>query len=72
VLAFRHHPGLAGYYGCDDCCHQSKGKAALDEYKYIAGVKAALFKLDPYHLVFGTSACDDIWIWTEEGAVSSH
>eukprot|EP01047_Picozoa_sp_COSAG01_P006690 COSAG01_NODE_246_length_20450_cov_195.166822_3_plen_566_part_00 len=53
---------------CDDCCHISKGAAALAEYEHIAQVKASLFKLDPYHLLFGTAACDDIWLWTEEGA----
>ena len=50
------------------CCHISKGAAALAEYEHIAQVKASLFKLDPYHLLFGTAACDDIWLWSEEGA----
>jgi hypothetical protein len=47
-------------------CHISKGKAALVEYENIAAIKASLFKLDPYHLLYGTSACDDLWMWTEE------
>ena len=58
---------MAGYYACDDCCHISKGAAALAEYEHIAQVKASLFKLDPYHLLFGTSACDDIWLWSRAG-----
>ena len=44
------------------CCHIKKGKAALAEYQHIAQVKSSLFKLDPYHLLFGTAACDDIWL----------
>jgi hypothetical protein len=55
---------------CDDCCHITKGAAALVEYENIAAVKASLFELDPYHLMFGTAACDDIWLWCPRPRVS--
>ena len=38
------------------------------EYGNIAKVKNAMMKLDPWHFIFGTIACDDLWMWSEAGA----
>ena len=68
VKRVRNHPGLGGYYGCDDCCHVGTTEATHHrEYNAIAAIKAAIFKLDPYHLVYGTIACGATWLWQEEG-----
>ncbi len=49
----------AGAYGCDDCCHVSFFEKAWLEYETIAKVKTAMANVDPYHLIFGTIACDN-------------
>jgi hypothetical protein len=46
----------------------SRWRTSYCRYTHISKIKASLFKLDPYHLLYGTSACDDTWMWTEEGA----
>ena len=54
-----------GAYGCDDCCHVMFEEKAWVEYGNIAKVKDAMMRIDPYHFVFGTIACDNLWMWSE-------
>jgi hypothetical protein len=67
VRRLRDHPAVAGYYGCDDCCHTVRGTFCAKEYTGIATIREQIFKLDPYHPTFGTSACGEVWMWQEEG-----
>jgi hypothetical protein len=68
VRQLRHHPAVAGYYGCDDCCHLSKGvQQRTNEYRQLAEVHELIFARDPYHRIFGTIACDETWLWMEDG-----
>ena len=65
------HPALAGWYGCDDCCNKGKNRGRAPGDTQLAGfaeVRRTLRRVDPYHLVFGTVACGDLWLWTEEGS----
>lgn len=57
----------AGSYGCDDCCHVMFAEKAWVEYGNIAKVKDMMLTLDPYHFIFGTIACDNLWMWSETG-----
>lgn len=68
------HPALAGWYGCDDCCNKGINKDTerapgqpTQLYGY-ATVRETLRRADPYHLVVGTVACGEVWLWTEAGA----
>jgi len=67
VKRLRDHPAVAGYYGCDDCCHTVRGTYCGLEYRGIAKIREEIFALDPYHPTFGTSACGEVWMWQEEG-----
>ena len=68
VTRLRHHPAVGGYYGCDDCCHVNRGSFAGLEYAGIAAIKEEIFmNYDPYHPMFGTIACGELWMWQEEG-----
>ena len=67
VKRLRDHPAVAGYYGCDDCCHTGRGTFCALEYRGIAKIRQEIFALDPYHPTFGTSACGEVWMWQEEG-----
>jgi hypothetical protein len=62
------HQAYAGAYGCDDCCHTSESEKAWVEYRNIAKIKDVMMGFDPYHFIFGTIACDDLWMWSETGA----
>ena len=33
VRRLRDHPAVAGYYGCDDCCHTGRGTFCALEYR---------------------------------------
>ena len=60
------HPAIAGWYGCDDCCHPG----VVDEYGPVqfyalAKIHAIMRKHDPYHLVYGTVACRVMWMWRD-------
>ena len=61
-----HHPAIAGYYSCDDCCHPG----VVEEYgpvQYfaLAKIHAIMRAHDRYHLTFGTIACRDMWLWKD-------
>ena len=62
------HQAYAGAYGCDDCCHTSEAEKAWVEYENIAKIKNTMMGFDPYHFIFGTIACDNLWMWSETGA----
>lgn len=62
------HQAYAGAYGCDDCCHTVKSEKAWVEYENIAKIKNTMMRIDPYHFIFGTIACDNLWMWSEAGA----
>tara|TARA_B100000475_G_scaffold97993_1_gene71163 strand:+ start:105 stop:530 length:426 start_codon:yes stop_codon:yes gene_type:complete len=38
------------------------------EYVALAKIKALIYDLDPYHVMFGTVACGETWYWSEEAA----
>eukprot|EP01043_Picozoa_sp_COSAG02_P009340 COSAG02_NODE_315_length_24910_cov_17.139978_12_plen_544_part_00 len=53
------HPGLIGYYICDDCC---QGQEYLLE---LAEVYRELKQLDPYHFTTGALECDEMHAFVE-------
>lgn len=42
---------------------QARGMAEMSA---IASVKRDIFKLDPYHLIWGSIACRELWMWSDE------
>jgi hypothetical protein len=67
ISLVKDHPAVAAFYGCDDCCHMdviaARGMAEMQE---IAKIKREIFQLDPYHLIWGSIACREIWMWSDE------
>lgn len=61
----KQHQAYAGAYGCDDCCHVGLNEKAWVEYGNIAKVKDMMLEIDPHHFIFGTIACDNLWMWSE-------
>eukprot|EP01052_Picozoa_sp_SAG31_P003000 SAG31_NODE_110_length_24476_cov_9.909654_17_plen_897_part_00 len=49
ISAVKDHPGIFGYYVCDDCCSSTKSAQALI-YSFIKDI-------DPYHLTVGAVNC---------------
>ena len=69
ISAFKDHPAVGGWYACDDCCHMTELDAyGPAEYVALAKIKALIYELDPYHVMFGTVACGETWYWSEEAA----
>ena len=53
--------------GCDDCCHMDNIKQyGMGEMREIARIKRDIFDLDPHHLIWGSIACAELWMWTDE------
>ena len=60
------HPAIAGWYGCDDCCHPGVvEKYGPVQFYALAKIHAIIRKQDPYHLIFGTVACRVMWMWKD-------
>eukprot|EP01047_Picozoa_sp_COSAG01_P056739 COSAG01_NODE_6469_length_3649_cov_2.477746_3_plen_162_part_00 len=38
----------------------------MAEMQEIAKIKREIFQLDPYHLIWGSIACREIWMWSDE------
>ena len=61
------HPAVGAFYGCDDCCHMGViSEYGMGEMKEIARIKRELFELDPHHLIWGSIACRELWMWGDE------
>ena len=63
----RAHLCSSGRYGCDDCCHMDIIAAkGMQEMQAIATIKRAVFDIDPHHLIWGSIACRELWMWSDE------
>lgn len=67
ISLVKNHPAVGAYYGCDDCCHMDVIKEhGMGEMQEIARIKRAIFDLDPHHLIWGSIACRELWMWSDE------
>ena len=67
ISIVKNHPAVAAYYGCDDCCHMDIIAAkGMQEMQAIAKIKRAVFDIDPHHLIWGSIACRELWMWSDE------
>ena len=53
ITRYRSHPGLFGYYVCDDCLTHLLGAQRKAGTPYIDGLYKAIKQVDPYHPIFG-------------------
>ena len=38
----------------------------MAEMKAIASIKRDIFAIDPHHLIWGSIACRELWMWSDE------